>query len=162
MDIRFDGERALVTGGSSGIGSAIAMELAAAGAKVIVNYHSYPDAANEIVQQIEPASGEGFAVQADVPDEVSVKNLLARIDEAWGGIDILINNASIGGDRAISWESDTVAWQPVINVDLLGAFQGSRLALKRMIPNQAGVILTISSVYEQIAWSGFSGYTEGG
>lgn len=75
MEIRLDGKRALVTGGSSGIGSAIAIELAAAGAKVLVNYHSHPDAANVIVKQIEAAGGEAFAVQADVADENSVVKL---------------------------------------------------------------------------------------
>ncbi len=158
MEIRLDGKRALVTGGSSGIGSAIALELAAAGAKVLVNYHSHPHAANEIVQQIEAAGGQAFAVQADVADENSVRQLFERIDQVWGGIDILINNAGIDGTRALSWENDLAAWQKVIGVTLLGVFYGSRLALQRMIPNQAGVILTISSVHEQIAWSGYSAY----
>ena len=78
---------------------------------------------------------------------------------AWSGIDILINNAGIDGDRALGWEADIAAWRKVIEVNLFGAFYCAREALKRMVPQKSGVVLSTSSVHEEIAWSGYSAYT---
>jgi 3-dehydrosphinganine reductase len=159
MDIRLDGKRAVVTGGNSGIGEAIALCLADAGARVAVNYITHPEAADSLVQRIQQQSGSAMAIKADVSDPETVANMFARIDATWGGIDILVNNAGIDGNRASGWEADTAAWRNVIEVNLLGAFYCSREALKRMVPQKSGVILNISSVHEEIAWSGYSAYT---
>ena len=85
--------------------------------------------------------------------------MFAAVDKAWGGIDILVNNAGIDGARAAGWEAEIAAWRKVIEVNLLGAFHCAREALRRMVAQKNGVVLTISSVHEEIAWSGYSAYT---
>ncbi len=159
MNIRLDQKRALVTGGNSGIGEAIVLALADSGAKVAINYVSHPEAAEALVKRIGDQKGEAIALQADVSDPAAVTQMFERIDKAWGGIDILINNAGIDGSRALGWEADIAAWKKVIEVNLFGAFYCAREALRRMIPKKSGVVLNISSVHEQIAWSGYSSYT---
>ncbi len=159
MNIELKGKRALVTGGSSGIGEAIVMALADSGAKVIINCHAHLEAAQEIVKRILDRRGEAFAVQADISDPKAVAKMFQQVDGRWGGIDILVNNAGIDGKRALGWEADLEAWRKVIDVNLFGAFYCSQQALKRMVPQKKGVILSISSVHEMIAWSGYSAYT---
>ena len=159
MNIRLDQKRALVTGGNSGIGEAIALGLADAGAKVAINYVSHPEDAQSLVQQITDRHGDAIALQADVSDAGAIAKMFASIDEAWGGIDILINNAGTDGERALGWEADFSAWRKVIEVNLFGAFYCASEALKRMVPQKSGIVLNISSVHEQIAWSGYSAYT---
>jgi len=158
MNIRLDGQRALVTGGNSGIGAAIALALAEAGAQVAINYVTHPDTAQEMVTQIDTAGGRALALEADVADPVAIAALFAQLDSAWGGIDILVNNAGIDGGRALSWEADLAAWRKVIDINLLGAFFCAREALQRMTAQQSGVVVNISSVHEEIAWSGYSAY----
>jgi glucose 1-dehydrogenase len=159
MNIRLDQKRAVVTGGNSGLGEAIALGLAGAGAKVAINYVSHPEAAESLVHRIKDQHGEAIALPADISDPEAVAQMFGRIDEVWGGIDILINNAGIDGHRAFGWQADIAAWRKVIEVNLFGAFYCSREALKRMVPRKSGVVLSISSVHEQIAWSGYSAYT---
>ncbi|MEO8167594.1 MAG: glucose 1-dehydrogenase [bacterium] len=159
MNIRLDQKRALVTGGNSGIGEAIALGLADAGAKVAINYVSHPEAAQSLVQRITDQHGEAIALHADVSNPEAVAQMFRRIDEAWGGIDILINNAGTDGKRAMGWEADFPAWRKVIEINLFGAFYCASESLKRMVPQKSGVVLNISSVHEQIAWSGYSAYT---
>jgi NAD(P)-dependent dehydrogenase (short-subunit alcohol dehydrogenase family) len=158
VNVSLDGKRALVTGGSSGIGRAIAETLAEAGARVAINYHRHPEEAQEVVQRIKGQSGEAMAMQADVSDATAVAAMFSQIDEALGGIDILVNNAGIDGPRAVAWEADLAAWRKVMEVNLFGAFYCAQQALKRMVPQKKGVILNISSVHEVIAWSGYSSY----
>jgi len=159
MNIRLDGKRALVTGGNTGIGAAIALALADAGAKVAINYVSHPEATDEVIKTIKQKHGEGIPIQADVFDPKAVENMFGQIDTAWGGIDILINNAGIDGTRAMCWEADIAAWRKVVEINLFGAFYCAREALKRMVPQKGGVVLSTSSVHEEIAWSGYSAYT---
>jgi len=159
MNISLAGKRALVTGGNSGIGEAIVLALAEAGAQVAINYVSHPEMATALVERIEQQNGIAVAVEADVADPEAIGSMFARIDAAWGGIDILVNNAGIDGVRAKSWEADIASWRQVIEVNLLGAFHCSREALHRMTAQQSGVVINISSVHEEIAWSGYSAYT---
>jgi len=159
MKISLDGKRALVTGGNSGIGEAIVLALAEAGGRVAINYVTHPEAAQELVQRIEGQGGMAMALETDVADPVAIARMFASVDEDWGGIDILINNAGIDGGRAVGWEADINTWRKVIEVNLLGAFYCARQALQRMIPQKSGVIVNISSVHEEIAWSGYSAYT---
>jgi NAD(P)-dependent dehydrogenase (short-subunit alcohol dehydrogenase family) len=159
MNIRLEGKRALVTGGNSGIGEAIALALADAGAKVAINYVGHPEAADGLVQTIKQKQGEAISIQADVSDPKAVGELFRQIDAAWGGIDVLINNAGIDGAHAFGWEADIAAWRKVIEVNLFGAFYCAREALKRMVPQKGGVVLSTTSVHEEIAWSGYSAYT---
>jgi len=159
MNIRLDGQRVLVTGGNSGIGAAIVLALADAGAKVAINYVAHREATDALVQTIKQKRVEAIPIQADVSDPKAVAELFRQIDAAWGGIDILINNAGIDGARALGWEADVTAWRNVIEVNLFGAFYCAREALKRMVPQKSGVVLSTTSVHEEIAWSGYSAYT---
>ncbi len=158
MNIQLEGKRALVTGGNSGIGEAIVLALAGAGASVAVNYVTHPEAAQALVERVTGGGGRALAVQADVSDPDAVAGMFRRIDEAWDGIDILVNNAGIDGERAPGWDADIAAWRKVIDVNLLGVFYCAREALSRMVPRKSGVVLNISSVHEVIAWSGYSAY----
>jgi len=126
---------------------------------VAINYVAHPDAADGLVRAIQQKHGEAISIQADVSDSKAVGDLFRQIDVAWSGIDILINNAGIDGDRASGWEADIAAWRKVIEVNLFGAFYCAREALKRMVPQKSGVVLSTSSVHEEIAWSGYSAYT---
>jgi len=159
MDIRLDGKRALVTGGNSGIGEAIVLSLADAGAQVAINYVTRPDAAHSLVTQIEDQHGTAMALAADVSDADAVAGMFESIDRAWGGIDILVNNAGVDGARATAWDADDASWRKVIEVNLVGAFLCARQALRRMVAQGRGVVVNISSVHEEIAWSGYSAYT---
>lgn len=159
MKIDLKGRRALVTGGSSGIGSAVATALAAAGAEVAITYLTHPKSADAIVRSIRKRRGKAFAIQADVSDPGAVTSMFGKIDEEWGGIDILVNSAGMDGRRALGWETNFADWRKVLEVNLFGAFYCSSEALKRMVPRKRGVILGISSVHEEIAWSGYSAYT---
>jgi glucose 1-dehydrogenase len=158
MNVELDGRRALVTGGNSGIGEAISLALADAGARVAINYVTQPETASSLVRQIDERHGSALAVEADVSDADAVAAMFDRIDRAWGGIDILVNNAGIDGDRASAWEVDIGAWRKVIEVNLVGVFLCTRAALRRMVPQGRGVVVNISSVHEEIAWSGYSAY----
>lgn len=159
MNITLSGKRALVTGGNSGIGEAVALALAGSGAKVVINYVSHPDAADSIVQRIKQSGGEAISIAADVSDSTQVAAMFRTIDEVWGGIDILVNNAGIDGTSAATWESEIEPWKKVIDVNLFGAYHCARQALQRMVPQKSGVIVNMTSVHEEIAWSGYSAYT---
>jgi glucose 1-dehydrogenase len=152
------GKRALVTGGSSGIGEAVAAELAQAGADVAINYVSHGEAAEAGAGRVREMGRRALALAADVADAAAVAEMFATIDAEWGGIDILINNAGIDGPRAVSWESDIEAWRKVIDVNLFGAFYCAREALKRMVAQKGGVVLNMTSVHEIVAWGGYSAY----
>jgi glucose 1-dehydrogenase len=159
MNIRLDGKRALVTGGNSGIGEAIVLALAEAGALVAINFVTSPESAQALVQRITAQGGVAMAIEADITDSSAITRVFSSIDENWGGIDILVNNAGIDGERAMSWQTDLDAWRKVIEVNLLGAFYCAREALQRMTRQKTGVIVNLSSVHEEIAWSGYSAYT---
>lgn len=158
MKISLAGKRVVVTGGSSGLGEAIAVAAAAAGAKVALSYSKHAAAAKEVVGQIEAEGGETFAMKADVSQEKAVANFFSAVDRRWGGVDILVNNAGMDGDRALSWKIDFKDWMKVIEVNLVGTFRCAAEALKRMVPKKSGVILNLTSVHEVIPWSGYSAY----
>lgn len=158
MDLKLSGKRVLVTGGNSGLGAAIAQAFAAERARVAVNYVVHPEQTEQVIQSIRAAGAEALALEADISQPDAVTAMFARLDAAWGGIDVLINNAGIDGARALGWEADPAAWARVLQINLTGAFLCAREALKRMVPQRAGVIIHTSSVHEQIAWSGYSAY----
>ncbi len=159
MNLRLDGQRALVTGGNSGIGEGIALGLAECGARVAINYVTHPETADAVVAKIKAAGGDAFAVQADISDSAAVERMFGQLDGWAGGIDILVNNAGIDGTRQMAWETDVAAWKKVIDINLIGSFLCARMALQRMVPQRKGVIINLSSVHEKIAWSGYSAYT---
>lgn len=153
------GLRVLVTGGNSGLGEAISRAFGAAGARVAVNYVTHPEAAQAVVRDLRAAGQDALALAADVADPAQVVPMFAALDERWGGLDVLVNNAGIDGPRALGWEADLEAWRRVLEVNLVGPFLCAREALRRMTAQRSGVVLNISSVHERIAWSGYSAYT---
>jgi NAD(P)-dependent dehydrogenase (short-subunit alcohol dehydrogenase family) len=159
MHISLEGKVAIVTGGSGGIGQAIATALAASGANVAISYSSHPESAKATVKQIEDSGGKALAVLADVSDPAAVQALFDQAEQAFGPVDILVNCAGIDGNQAKSWEIDPGDWRKVIDVNLFGVFHCSRLALQSMVARRTGVIVNISSVHEVIAWTGYSAYT---
>jgi len=159
MQIDLTGKRVLVTGGNSGLGAAMVRAFAEAGARVAINYVVGPEAATALVDELKKAGGEAMAVKADISAADEVAAMFAEIDKAWGGIDVLANNAGIDGKHAMAWEIDVADWRRVIDINLAGAFTCAREALKRMVPQKSGVIINTSSVHEIIAWSGYSAYT---
>ncbi|MBK0379476.1 SDR family oxidoreductase [Mucilaginibacter segetis] len=161
---QLNGRVALVTGGDSGIGKGIALAMAKAGAKVLVNYAHNHEAATEVVNEITSAGGEAFAYQADVSHEQDVQGMFAKLVETYGGIDILMNNAGLQQDATFV-DMTLDQWNKVINVNLTGQFLCSREAAKQFIKqgvtdgrNAAGVILCMSSVHEVIPWAGHVNY----
>lgn len=159
MDLKLAGKRVLVTGGNSGLGAAIARAFAAEGARVAINYVVHPELTEALAGELAATAPAVLKLQADVGDAEQVAGMFAALDAAWGGIDILINNAGIDGPRACGWEADVGAWARVLQINLIGAFLCAREALRRMVAQKSGVILNTSSVHEQIAWSGYSAYT---
>ena len=155
MELNLRDRRVLVTGGNSGLGAAMAKAFAGEGARVAINYVADPDEAGRLAQEL----GTGaLALEADISDAGAIEAMFGKLDAAWGGIDILINNAGVDGRRAPAWQLDPEDWARVIAINLGGAFHCSREALIRMVPQGAGVILNISSVHEAIPWSGYSAY----
>jgi len=159
------GQKALVTGASSGIGRAIALALAEAGADVLINYASGEDKAKSLVDEIHAKGASAFAVRADVSDETQVREMFARMKERYGTIDILINNAGLQQDAPFH-EMSLAQWNRVIGVNLTGQFLCSREAVREFMRRgvrpdvscSAGKIICISSVHEVIPWAGHVNY----
>jgi 3-oxoacyl-[acyl-carrier protein] reductase len=136
---------AIVTGGGRGIGRAIALELAAAGIKVVVNYAGRSEKAEETVSLIRQSGGESIAVQADVSQASEVDRLVQTTLEHFGKVDILINNAGITRDGLLlrMKEAD---WDSVLATNLKGVFLCTKAVSKGMLKQRSGVIVNISSV----------------
>lgn len=158
VEITLRDRRALVTGANSGLGAAIAAALARAGARVAVNFVTDPAAADQVVGAIRAAGGTAVPIQADVSDPGQVAAMFRAVDEAFGGLDVLVNNAGVDGPRAPTWEADPAAWERVLKVDLFGAFLCAREAARRMVAQRRGVIVNLTSVHEKIPWGGYGAY----
>ena len=139
-----EGRRALVTGASRGIGRAIALRLAAAGADVAVNYVSNETAANEVVAEIEGLGHRALPCRADVRELEAVAEMVSCTAENLGGLDILVNNAGVVRDQYLAFMKDE-AWDEVMDVSLKGAYRLSKLAVKLMLKGRWGRIVNISS-----------------
>ncbi len=159
------GQKALVTGGNSGIGQAVAIALGRAGADVVVNYVRSEAQAQEVVAEIEKSGCRAFAHQADVSQEDHVKAMFERMKNELGTIDILINNAGLQQDAPFE-EMTVDQWNRVINVNLTGQFLCAREAVREfkrrgVVPEvscAAGKIICMSSVHEIIPWAGHVNY----
>ncbi|MGB4813127.1 MAG: glucose 1-dehydrogenase [Methylophilaceae bacterium] len=160
IPINLQGRKALITGGSSGLGAATAISLAQAGADVAITYRKQPDEANKIADEIKSFGVRAYIFELDnISDKASVNAMFRQVDITLGGLDILVNNAGTDGARALCADSDTDAWRQVVEVDLLGPYYCAREAVARMKKQGRGVIVNTSSVHEFIPWSGYSAYT---
>jgi glucose 1-dehydrogenase len=158
MPVLLENKVAIVTGGDSGIGRAISLELAKEGAAVAINYRRNEQAAHEVKQLIEQASGKALVVQGDVSSLADLQTLVDRTVETFGRVDIMVNNAGME-TRTSVLDSTEKDFDSVIGVNLKGPFFGTQLAAKQMIKQGGGGrIINISSVHEDWPMPGNSPY----
>jgi glucose 1-dehydrogenase len=159
------GQKALVTGASSGIGRAVAIAFGKAGADVVVNYVSGEGAAQEVAEEIRQAGAKAITCKADVSRENEVESMFARMLAEFGTIDILVANAGLQRDASIA-DMTMEQWDRVISVNLTGQFLCARMAVRefrrrgivRDISRSAGKIICMSSVHQVIPWAGHINY----
>ena len=140
-----DGKVALVTGASRGIGRAIAIRLAAEGAKVAINFAGNTEKAEAVKAEIEAAGGEALLVQANVADAAAVEEMVAKVVEAFGGIDVLVNNAGITRDGLLVRMKDE-DFDAVLDTNLKGVFYCTKVVSKLMMKKRSGRIVNMTSV----------------
>ena len=153
-----DNKVALITGGSRGIGRAVALELAARGAAVVVNYNKSPEAAEDVVKKIQEAGGKAAAFQADVSDIKQAEALVKFAVATFGDLSILINNAGITKDTLIMMMSEA-DWDAVITTNLKSTFNCSKAAVKHMMRKRYGRIINMASVAGQMGNAGQTNYS---
>jgi glucose 1-dehydrogenase len=166
IDRKLLGQKALVTGASSGIGKGIAIGLGHAGADVVVNYIRGEDEAQAIVEEVLRCGGNrAYAHRADVANEDEVDEMFARMEAEFGRIDILVNNAGLQQDAPVD-EMTLAQWSKVIGINLTGQFLCARAAVRAFkragvnpdVSCSAGKIICISSVHDVIPWAGHVNY----
>lgn len=143
--MRLDGQTALVTGASSGIGRAIALAFAAAGADVAINYAENARGAQEVADAIEALGRRAMLVRADVTQPREVEDMVELVTGAWGRLDVLVNNAGVVR-RGSLFEIDAAIWDTVLDVNLKGAFLCAQSAARWMLPAGRGAIVNIASM----------------
>jgi glucose 1-dehydrogenase len=159
------GQKALVTGASSGIGRAIALSLGEAGADVVINYVAGEDKAQALAAEIRARGSKATAMRADVSDEAQVSEMFRAMIGQFGTIDILVNNAGLQQDAPFH-ELTLAQWNKVLAVNLTGQFLCAREAVREFMRRgvrpkvscSAGKILCVSSVHEVIPWAGHVNY----
>ena len=167
MEKKLQNQVAIITGGSSGIGTGVAIALADAGATVVVN-HSSPgskDNAQAVLDEIEQKGGKGIIYQCDVSDEEEVKKMFADVIQQFGTVDILVANSGIQQDASLV-DMTLDQWNKVIAVNLTGQFLCCKEAVKEFLRRgvqkdrsvAAGKIICMSSVHEVIPWAGHANY----
>ena len=139
------GKVAIVTGASRGIGRAIAIKFAQAGAKVVINFAGNHTAAEEVLESITGLKGEALLVQGDVSKAADVDNLVKQTVERFGRIDILVNNAGITRDNLLMRMKEE-DWDSVINTNLKGVFHCTKAVAKIMMKQRQGKIINLTSV----------------
>lgn len=153
----FNGQIALVTGGSRGIGRAVVDELAGRGAHVFFTYARNEEAAQQTVAAIDAAGGMATAAQCDSADKAAIDALVERIIDACGGIDILVLNAGITRDQYLMMMSED-DFSRVIDTNLTGAFRFAKATCRSMMQRRRGVIVTVSSVAAVFGIAGQTNY----
>ncbi|GHH39206.1 glucose 1-dehydrogenase [Streptomyces umbrinus] len=159
------GQKALVTGANSGIGKATAIGLGRAGADVVVNYVAGRDAAEDVVREIESFGVRAYAHEADVSQEKQVSDMVDRMVQKFGTIDVMVANAGLQRDAALT-DMTMAQWQKVLDVNLTGQFLCAREAAKEFmrrgvvpeVSRSAGKIICMSSVHQIIPWAGHVNY----
>ncbi|MGL1930186.1 MAG: 3-oxoacyl-[acyl-carrier-protein] reductase [Desulfotalea sp.] len=155
--MNLEGRIALVTGGSRGIGRALAIRLASMGALVYINYVSRPDAAMEVKKNIENAGGKAETIGFNVADADQVQDAINKIVADSGSLDVLVNNAGITRDGLMARMKET-DWDMVLDTNLKGAFLCSKAAARYMMKKRWGRIVNISSVIGSTGNAGQANY----
>ena len=153
-----EGQTALVTGASRGIGKAIAILLAKEGAEVIINYSSSLENANKVVSEINSFGGKAYPLQADISNENSVNELVKTVLEKNNKIDVLVNNAGITKDGLLM-RMKTDDWQKVLDLNLSGVFYCTRAVSRQMLKQRKGRIINITSVVGLMGNPGQANYS---
>ena len=153
-----EGQTALVTGASRGIGKAIALSLAKEGAEVIINYSSSLENANKVVSEINSFGGNAYPLQADISNENSVNQLIKTVLNKNNKIDILVNNAGITKDGLLM-RMKTEDWQKVLDLNLSGVFYCTRAVSRQMLKQKKGRIINITSVVGLMGNPGQANYS---
>ncbi|KAK4762702.1 hypothetical protein SAY86_008470 [Trapa natans] len=148
----------IVTGASRGIGKAIALSLGKAGCKVLVNYARSSKEAEEVSKEIEACGGQALTFGGDVSKEEDVEAMIKTVVDAWGTVDILINNAGITRDGLLMRMKKS-QWQDVINLNLTGVFLCTQAAAKIMMKKKKGRIINIASVVGLVGNAGQANYS---
>lgn len=162
---KLNGQTAIITGANSGIGEGVAIALGEAGANIVVNYVTNPDAANLVAEKIKACGSNAIAVLADVSKEDQVINMFKQSIDHFGTVDILVNNAGLQRDARFH-EMTLAQWQLVIDINLTGQFLCAREAIKEFLRRgvitdrsiACGKIICMSSVHELIPWGGHANY----
>ena len=153
-----EGQTAIVTGASRGIGKAIAIFLAKEGAEVIINYSSSLENANNVVSEIKSFGGKAYPLQADISNENSVNDLIKTVLEKNNQIDVLVNNAGITKDGLLM-RMKTDDWQKVLDLNLSGVFYCTRAVSRQMLKQKKGRIINITSVVGLMGNPGQANYS---
>lgn len=155
--MNLSGKIALVTGASRGIGRAIALELAQAGADVAINYAGSEQAAKDVADEINQLGRKAIIIQANVADATSVANMVNKVIEEFGSLDILVNNAGITKDNLIMRMKED-EWDAVIDTNLKGVFNCIKAVTRQMMKQRSGRIINISSVVGVLGNAGQANY----
>lgn len=145
MDLGLKGKSAIVTGGSLGIGTAIALALAREGCDVAINYRRHDVEAKEVVRKIEEMGQKGLAIKADVSSYDDAQNMVQTVVQEFGRLDIMVCNAGINWDGVI-WKMSEKQWDTVINVNLKGYFNYNKAAAMVFKDQKSGKIVNVSSI----------------
>jgi 3-oxoacyl-[acyl-carrier protein] reductase len=145
VSLLLEGKRAFITGGTRGIGAALCEVFAREGADVAFNYHTRDDLAAATIEKITAHGRRAQAFKISVTDRVALKKMTRELVEAWGGLDILVNNAAINRGDNFATTTDR-AWDEVINTNVNGLFAVTKPIYKQMIRQRKGVILNITSI----------------
>jgi len=151
------GKTAVITGGSRGIGKAIALKLASLGANIVINYTSRAQQANSVVEEIKAMGREAFAFQADVSKLDEVQEFIKEVEAHFPTIDILVNNAGITRDNLLVRMKEE-EWDQVISTNLKGTYNCTKAVLKKMIKQKSGKIVNIASVVGVVGNVGQANY----
>ena len=139
------GKSAIVTGGSLGIGTAIALDLAANGVNIAINYRKHADEANAVVERAKGMGVKALAVKADVSNFQDAQNMVDTVVKEFGSLDILVNNAGVNWDGVI-WKMSEEQWDTVIGIDLKGCFNYMRAVSPIFREQKHGKIVNITSI----------------
>lgn len=149
---------AIVTGGSRGIGRAIAVELAKAGVQVAIIYAGNTAAAEETLALVKAQGVQGMMIQCDVADGAAVEAMVKEVKDTFGSIDILVNNAGITRDTLLMRMKET-EWQEVLDTNLTGVFHCTRQVSKLMIKQRHGIIINLTSIVGLVGNAGQANYS---